>query len=197
MNYSDATPETQSDRCLFYLLGELDESSAKKFEQDLAQNLELHRELLRQAELISTLEQVDYLVPLPDAIVAPVEDLPIRNTSGNWAILFASIAACLLIAVIGGRFLMLRDVDVALVSDDLNRDAAGDHVEIAQIAEAWASTQLESEVINDETLDSASEMAFDFAADGPTPELESTLSWMFAAIAASPELLPTEANNGS
>jgi hypothetical protein len=184
-NQPDDLPEpngSSEEQCWLYLLGELDASKSAEFEQRLATSPELSDQLLRQAELISGLSTIKHQLQ-----VAPAT--PSRVSSWSIAVSIMTVAACLAIVVLGVRSRSVEKDSLASRTPSLSpRGIAAKDPNVSEdllIARAWADSR-RSEVSEDFAL-------ADLDSDEALPEdepsdLDSTLSWMFIAVAANPEL---------
>jgi hypothetical protein len=184
-NQPDDLPEpngSSEEQCWLYLLGELDASKSAEFEQRLATSPELSDQLLRQAELISGLSTIESQLQ-----VAPAT--PSRVSSWSIAVSIMTVAACLAIVVLGVRSRSVEKDSLASRTPSLSpRGTAAKDPNVSEdllIARAWADSR-RSEVSEDFAL-------ADLDSDEALPEdepsdLDSTLSWMFIAVAANPEL---------
>jgi hypothetical protein len=184
-NQPDDLPEpngSSEEQCWLYLLGELDASKSAEFEQRLATSPELSDQLLRQAELISGLSTIKHQLQ-----VAPAT--PSRVSSWSIAVSIMTVAACLAIVVLGVRSRSVEKDSLASRTPSLSpRGTAAKDPNVSEdllIARAWADSR-RSEVSEDFAL-------ADLDSDEALPEdepsdLDSTLSWMFIAVAANPEL---------
>ncbi len=155
---------TMKDRCFEYLLGELSNEQANDFEQQLANDSELNRELLVQSELLFALTCSE-TKPLP----APTASKSGRTHWGSW---IAALAACILFVITGSQ--LLREQPAENSGDD----------EGLLIAQAWAEAQsTESDDLNiamtgSELIGEADELFEETGDDDSIP------SWMVVAFAA-------------
>jgi hypothetical protein len=198
MNHRDsANPiiDNDSDRCLLYLLGELDKDAAKRFELDLAHSDDLHHKLLVQSELILALGQLDLSTGLPAKRVPGLATPSSLQLVRSWVIAIAAVAACMLIAIPSVR-LLVQQQKIAFLSETSPQKSSNNHDESWQIAKAWAAGQLDSEIGEDEVFGPASDAVVDFTDEDSPIDLDLTLSWMTAAIASSPEMRSPEAQDG-
>ena len=153
---SEPVDEIDRQRCMMYLLGELDSQDADGFENDLSQSAALQSELLKQSDILCSLSEVS-----ATPIVA-------HSTQTLWrSIAIAALAACLMIAFVNWP-----------TQDDTESSVANAQPEGLLIAQAWADVS-----VGTAPLTTIVEPE-DFLENEPETDDDSSLSWMVAAMEA-------------
>jgi hypothetical protein len=160
--------EVHQEKCMRYLLGELDAAESASFETELQSSPELGDELLRQADVIAGLgcEVSQFGTPAEFSV-------PVEMASASYTKLLApliAIAASVLLIVVFSKPNNTPSPSKT-VSEDL------------LIAKAWVAQRYED--TTDELSVDLDELSF--AESTSASDNEDTLSWMFAAVASSPE----------
>lgn len=187
--------DAQGADCLLYLLGELDAEARKRFEDRLANVPELSDALFQQAALITAISRTSVLTtPNLQAAAKTTHVYSLRHW--RWVAAMASVAAC--VALI---FQLVRLVSepqvVASPRARIAADFAAGPDESLLIAQAWASSHqtlkmetAESEL--DELAGTPADEPFELVMDEQPSDIDSTLSWMFVAIASSSDSASSE-----
>ena len=158
--------ETQRQRCIDYLLGEMPEQDNRQFEAELASDRELNELLLQQAELIAAV-----------GTSVPVEAVAASSTENRWSRI--SIAALLAL----GACLL---VSIASPLWNGNGHSTDMSLESVQIANAWAENQHAS--IADSVIANDSGENDFVVPDELNLNDRSPASWILDAVAADIEL---------
>lgn len=167
-NQQNFLSDTWRDQCLLYLFGELGASQVINFERELASSPELSDELARQAESICLLAPAAEQTELSERIV---------KTSTNWKVVaILATAASILFAI-----LLLRPSETGRVANQDSRPVGiSDDLLIAQ---AWLNNH-HSVVVEPDENELADWVPIESTTDFES-NLDSTLSWMFAAVSTS------------
>lgn len=167
------------DRCLLYLLGEMNLQQAAAFEAELSESTELQTELASQSDMIVSLASIQNL-PSVEAPVS-VESASSSYGSKRMAMTLVAIATCVMIAFLAWPSEQADDQAVIVNSTP----------ESLLIAHAWAEGSLTGTSISD--LAGNSEAFIDSDVDtsfaGNRQKLkelddESSLSWIVTAVEA-------------
>lgn len=185
-------------RCLLYLLGEMDSEAARRFEERLAADGRLCETLMQQADLIlaaSSVPAATVVVPEQPVVPGRFESGTSESRHWRWIAALASIAAC-----IGMLFHIARPASehgklASTRGGGLSESLIPDD-ETSLIAKAWAISQREATSRRDDDVDPVSDDAVDFEFDYQPSDFDTTLSWMFVAVASSDDLQNEEGNDG-
>ena len=163
---------------MLYLLGELEAEQTATFEKRLESSPQLGAELLRQADVISTLSMT-----APKPLPAPVS---IRRAV-RWPVVasIVAIAACIAIMMLGARPSTTVPPSIARLSESSRSESSRDTASVSEdlmIARAWATSQF-NEVADDFGL-VYPEFDDSIAVADDSSDIDSTLSWMFVAVSA-------------
>jgi hypothetical protein len=167
--------DTWRKQCLLYLYGELDAAQVADFESKLASSPDLADELARQTEVICLLSA--QLTGSELSSAAEPRKNPVEPAA-SWK-LYAILATAVSILFVG--VLMQPAETGKLANQDTNSSRVSDDLLIAQ---AWLnnhhSVAVESDELNEYPADWVPIDATDLELN-----LDSTLSWMFAAVSVS------------
>lgn len=155
-----------TERCLLYLLGEMNAEQSASFEAQLAASGELRTELIAQSETLVGLSTIES--PVTVACDSP---------ANSWRLLMtiASIAACLMVAFLSWP----KKQDRSFVSP------ADTSPESLLIAKAWAEGSLASTPISEVAMSSSGDVVLSTPDGLPTVVDEDTeLSWLVSAMEA-------------
>ncbi len=163
------TPQTDadnSDRCLLYLLGEMNEEQTAAFEAELGRSAALQTELIPQAECLVRLSNVQ-----PSVVVTP--------TTASFAAMrlvmtVAATAACLLFAFLSWPSGQARQ----------NRGTVDSDPEFLLIAKAWAEESLAGTSITDLAANAAFESIDPGESFVGDVDEDASLSWLVPAVEA-------------
>ena len=146
-----ALTDDSRNRCLQYLLGELDSEQVDLFEEELAESKRLGDELHRQAEAVSMLSDLRTGEEIP----APVQTASTLQAVTLWRIACIAIAVCFAGMVVRTWWQTpdsLSPLEVAqsntlprVVADNRTDEQPGSVPEFTLIARAWADSQLPDE----------------------------------------------------
>lgn len=194
----DAGQQSQPQACLLYLLGELDQEATLRFERRLADDPGLCEDLLGQANLISAVAGSNRSDSKPDETFHAKQWQGGGLERSRWIAVLLSVAACLLLVF---QVFQADEKPGSRVASGVARESDLYVDESTLIANAWASGQHNLEEGWDPLLEALAEEPFDVASldltsDDQPSDLDSTLSWMYVAVAASLETQTEEGNDG-
>ena len=148
LNPDIALTDDSKNRCLQYLLGELDSEQVEFFEDELAESRSLGNELHRQAETISMLSELH----TSEEISASVQTVSRLEAGSLWRIACIAIAVCFAGMVVrtwwqtrdsGSQLKVVQpDTSPRAVADNRTDLQLASVPEFTLIARAWADSQM-------------------------------------------------------
>lgn len=161
--------QSSSQRCLLYLLGELDREDAVAFENQLEFSSELGDELLRNADLIATLSSIEYSTNIIYPTTDTPPSLPVAVERSSWWLAASILAVAASLAILLSAVAFYRSEKAADSEDML-------------IARAWADSRNDDSFIDLEVSESENDEALTTLFFDDASDVDSALSWMVFAV---------------